>query len=82
MDLIGIARTDAPLYEELKRLKKENARLIEELDLFQSAPEGEKNSGVLYSAARLTCKTKRTTKRPQTPHNSRLRNAAKIRLTL
>jgi len=27
------ARTDDPIYEELKRLKKENARLIEERDL-------------------------------------------------
>lgn len=30
-------RTDEHLYEELKRLKKENARLIEERDLLKKA---------------------------------------------
>jgi len=30
-------RTDEYLYEELKRLKKENARLIEERDLLKKA---------------------------------------------
>ena len=32
-----IVRTDEHLYEELKRLKKENARLIEERDLLKKA---------------------------------------------
>jgi transposase len=31
------ARNDAPLYDELKRLKKENARLMEERDLLKKA---------------------------------------------
>lgn len=30
-------RTDDPLYQELKRLKQENARLIEERDLLKKA---------------------------------------------
>jgi transposase len=40
-------RTDEHLYEELKRLKKENARLIEERDLLKKAAGdsmGERNS--------------------------------------
>ncbi|MDP1663573.1 MAG: transposase [Methylobacter sp.] len=32
-----VVRTDEHLYEELKRLKKENARLIEERDLLKKA---------------------------------------------
>lgn len=32
-----IVRTDEHLYDELKRLKKENARLIEERDLLKKA---------------------------------------------
>ncbi|MDD5579053.1 MAG: hypothetical protein PHY16_07210 [Methylobacter sp.] len=33
-------RIDAHLYEELKRRKKENARLIEEHDLLKKRPPG------------------------------------------
>lgn len=32
-----IKRTDAPLYEEVKRLKKENARLTQERDILKKA---------------------------------------------
>ncbi|MFZ2170845.1 MAG: transposase [Methylococcaceae bacterium] len=35
--LNNTVRTDEHLYEELKRLKKENARLIEERDLLKKA---------------------------------------------
>ncbi|MDD5462030.1 MAG: hypothetical protein PHG00_10445 [Methylococcales bacterium] len=40
-------RTDEHLYEELKRLKKENARLTEERDLLK------KSSGVLCQGTTL-----------------------------
>ena len=33
----NIKRTDAPLYEEVKRLKKENARLTQERDILKKA---------------------------------------------
>jgi transposase len=36
-ELNKTVRTDEHLYEELKRLKKENARLIEERDLLKKA---------------------------------------------
>lgn len=32
-----VNRTDAPLYEEVKRLKKENARLTQERDILKKA---------------------------------------------
>jgi transposase len=37
LDQDKAVRTDDPLYEELKRLKKENARLTEERDLLKKA---------------------------------------------
>jgi transposase len=37
METAKAVRTDDHLYEELKRLKKENARLIEERDLLKKA---------------------------------------------
>jgi len=37
MEKTKAVRTDDHLYEELKRLKKENARLIEERDLLKKA---------------------------------------------
>jgi transposase len=33
----NVKRTDAPLYEEVKRLKKENARLTQERDILKKA---------------------------------------------